>query len=174
MGLPPGRIEIRGRRTEIAEEGRVLISWQQESDLKQKYLRAAARVITDGLGVDDYIIIDSWHEIFSNDRPARRYITEAADDDAFRRHDGMPPPAARTASDGGSEQEEVRDQWPAEANSEQGDDDLAEEEPEVEPPTQASQQARDDAVDEPLPLPSSGPSQTPVTSSRKRTAAALS
>ncbi|KAG5764858.1 hypothetical protein H9Q73_014358, partial [Fusarium xylarioides] len=159
-------------RTEIAEEGRVRISRQQESDLKQKYPRAAARVLKDGLGVDDHITIDAWHEIFSNDRPAGRFITEAADDDAFRRHEGMPPPATRNASDDGTEQEEVRDRWPAEANSEQGGDELAEEEPEVERPTQASQQVHDDeGVEEAPPLPSSGPSQTPAASSRKRTAA---
>ncbi|KAF5690379.1 7TM serpentine receptor class sx (Srsx) [Fusarium denticulatum] len=158
--------------TENAEEGKVTISRQQAADLKQVYPRIAAGVIKDGLGVDEHITVDAWHEIFANDRPAGRYITEAGDDDAFARHNGMLPPSGeRAASPGGSEQEEVRNSYPAEANSEQGGDELAEEDPEVEAPVQASQQVVDDPVDDPLPLPSSGPSQTPVTNSRKRTAA---
>ncbi|KAI7762989.1 hypothetical protein LZL87_011132 [Fusarium oxysporum] len=159
--------------TEITEEGRVTISRQQETDLEQLYPRAAARVIKDGLGVDEHITIDVWHEIFSNDRPAGRFITEAGDDDAFPRHQGMPPPAVeRAPSPGGSEQEEVRNSYPAEANSEPGDNELLEEDPAEEQTTQVSQQVADNEADEPLPFPSSGPSQTPAASRRKRTAAA--
>ncbi|KAG5786547.1 hypothetical protein H9Q69_014363 [Fusarium xylarioides] len=158
--------------TEIAEEGRVTISRQQQADLRQMYPRAAARVIKDGIGVDEHITVDRWHEIFSNDRPAGRFITEAGNDDAFARHQGMPPPTVeRAVSSGGSEQEAVRNRYPAEANSEPSGDELPEEVPVEEQATQASQQVDDDEVDEPLPIPSPGPSQTPVTGRRKRTAA---
>ncbi|KAG5747623.1 hypothetical protein H9Q70_009707 [Fusarium xylarioides] len=159
--------------TENADEGKVTISQQQAADLKQIYPRTAAGVIKDGLGVDEHITVDAWHEIFALDRPAGRYIAEAGDDDAFARHNGiLPPTGERAPSDGGSEQEAVRNSYPAEANSELGDDELPEEDPEVEAPTQASQREVDDLVDDPLPLPSSGPSQTPASGRRKRAAAA--
>ncbi|KAG5807132.1 hypothetical protein H9Q74_014469 [Fusarium xylarioides] len=158
--------------TEIAEEGRVTISRQQQADLRQMYPRAAARVIKDGIGVDEHITVDRWHEIFSNDRPAGRFITEAGNNDAFARHQGMPPPTVeRAVSSGGSEQEAVQNHYPAKANSEPSGDELPEEVPVEEQATQASQQVNDDEVDEPLPIPSPGPSQTPVTGRRKRTAA---
>ncbi|VTT66798.1 unnamed protein product, partial [Fusarium fujikuroi] len=92
--------------TENKDEGRVSISRQQEADLRQLYPQTAARIIKDGLGVNKHITVDAWHEIFSNDRPAGRFITEAGDDDAFARHQGMPPPTVeRAVSPGGSEQE---------------------------------------------------------------------
>ncbi|SCN64011.1 uncharacterized protein FFB20_00228 [Fusarium fujikuroi] len=116
--------------TENKDKRRVSINRQQEADLRQLYPQTAARIIKDGLGVNKHITVDAWHKIFSNDRPAGRFITEAGNNDAFAHHQGMPPPIVeRAVSPSGSEQEAVRNRYPAEANSEPSGDNLPEEVP---------------------------------------------
>ncbi|KAI7769545.1 hypothetical protein LZL87_014368 [Fusarium oxysporum] len=144
-------------------QGRITVSDAQERDIKNSHPRIGARVIKNGLWVDEAITIDTYLEIFSNDLPAGRFITEPGDDAAFAAHDALPQLHA--------------ERMPSPAEEEQAADTNSLEEEEViendfievaTTPVRPRATVEEDNEIEPLPLSSSRASQTPATSRMKR------